>query len=80
MGYSEPMKNFFINNYGFILGFVCGIGFVLFGIEAFQHEKNPLVYIGSFGLMVCSRIVYSALKKNVNSSLNPSKSNEEKSF
>jgi len=64
MGYCEPMKNFFRNNYGFILGFITGIGFFIFCIEASKPIKNPLVYLGGWGLSLVASAVYRKLKRD----------------
>ena len=76
MGYGEPVKNFFRNHYGFILGFTGGMGFILFCIEAYKTFKNPLLYMGSGGLLLVSVAVYRKIEKEA-ASLSPAKENSE---
>jgi hypothetical protein len=77
MGYSEPMKNFLRNNYGFILGFISGVGFLLFCLEAYKPVKSPFLYIGGLGLSVISSAIYLKLKKDATHSLDLVKENSE---
>jgi hypothetical protein len=58
------MKEFFRNHRGFIFGFVSGTGFALFLFEAFSSLKQPLIYIGGLGLLLCGRILYSKIRQN----------------
>jgi hypothetical protein len=76
MGYGNPVKNFFRNHYGFILGFTGGIGFILFGIEAYRTFKNPFFYMGSGGLLLVSVAVYRKIEKEA-ASLSSAKENSE---
>ena len=74
------MKNFFRNHYGFILGFITGVAYLSFCIEAYKPIKNPLIYIGSLGLTVLCNGIYRKLKKDAADSSNPPKKQPEKSF
>ena len=77
MSYCEPMKNYFLNHYGFILGFVAGMGFFLFCIEASKPIKNPGLYLGGLGLSIAGSIIYRKLKKDAAHSLDSAKGNSE---
>jgi hypothetical protein len=68
MGYGEPVKNFFRNHDGFMLGFTGGVGFILFCIEAYKPIKNPLLYMVSGGLSLVSVAIYRKLKTEAASS------------
>jgi hypothetical protein len=71
------MRNFFRNNYGFISGFISGIGYLLFCLEASKPIKNPLFYIGGLGLSVISSTIYRKLKKDAAYSSESTKENGE---
>jgi hypothetical protein len=76
MSYGKPVKNFFRNHYGFILGFIGGIGFILFCVEAYKSLKNPFLYMGSGGLLFVSVAVYRKIEKEA-ASLSSAKENSE---
>jgi len=46
----------------YLFGLLSGFGFGLFTVEAFRHEKNPLLYIGGLSLIVLGSILYRCFK------------------
>jgi hypothetical protein len=77
-GYDEPMKNFFGNHYGFILGFMAGMGNLLFCIEAYKTMKNVFLYLGGFGLCIICTTIYKKTKNTAHSLDSPKENSEAK--
>jgi hypothetical protein len=71
------MNNFFQIHYGFILGFVSGMGYLLFCLEASRPLKNPLFYIGGLGLSLICSTVYRKLKRDAAHLSDAAKENSE---
>lgn len=42
----------------FIFGITSGFGLGLFSAEAFQQQKDPVVYIGGMALIVLGSVLY----------------------
>jgi hypothetical protein len=52
------------------------MGFMLFCVEAYKTLKNPLLYMGSGGLLFVSAAIYRKIEKEA-ASLNSAKENSE---
>jgi len=59
------------------LGFITGIAFLLFCLEAAKPVKDPFFYIGSLGLSVVGSTIYRKLKRDAAHSLDSTKENSE---
>jgi hypothetical protein len=52
----------------FATGFISGLGFGLFAVEAFRPEKRPFFYLGAIALTLVGTILFRHLRKSETSS------------
>lgn len=46
----------------YVFGLLSGLGLGVIAVEAFSHEKNPLLYIGGLWLSLLGSMLYRAFK------------------
>ena len=48
----------------YYLGLLSGVGLGMIVVEAFSHDKNPLIYIGGLWLSLLGSMLYRKFKKD----------------